>query len=371
MAAPRFHETKVSEIGAASSVIPHPAASSTEPLPSLRDYGLEIADWRTLKDQKSHLPFGVGRIITHLATFSDGSQNKVREVLASNRKFGSDFAYSTPLGTDLDGHNTYVAIQGAREGVDTYIFGPPEEPTSDQHLSHEAQAFSVAMQTIRTDKAEKGKESGTFMIGGYSMAGMKAPAQVHYMNKLGMWVPALNVIDPCLAEEVTWAETKKLMTKAYIGKELLEGHRAIFSRDEGDSLLHAAKRTAHMATSISIHPRYIRRHIRIGKEIWKGEAGTFPQYVPAGTVYAAHFFEDSRFNHFDVYTAAITAHPYGRVLQEAGLHLTAMRRTVIRNYIGQMVSTQKLVEKGAQPDAMAQILYLPLRPQRPTAALAA
>lgn len=356
MAAPHRVETPTSATSATPELAFQPeVVEYTEPA-GLKDYGLEIEDWIDLSDEPN-LPRGIGKMVTRHVLMKDGSRNTVLDIYAENKRFGAKFAYSTPLGTHVKGYNTYVGIQAARNGMDVRIFGAPQVLPTDPHLSHEAHAFAEVMRAADEDE---GIENSTFILGGYSMGGMKAPAAAHYLHRLGASVPLLDTIDPCLAEEVSFRETRKGMSRAYIAAELLEGAHALLERKEEDSLYKAMRRLGHMASSVSFHPHHLNKHIGIGKEIWRGEAGTFIQHVPEETAFVSHFFADSRFNHRDIYMPAIERLPHGHPVLQPGLHLTGMRLRVIEEYIGQIVRGQQMIEKGTAPDEIATVLAFPI-----------
>lgn len=357
MAAPHLPEISFSAESGAQGFQPE----IVEPAAGLADYGLEIDDWIDLHEA-TDLPRGIGRMVTRHVLLKNGSRNTVLDIYPERKRFGAKFAYTTPLGTHVRGYNTYVGIQAAREGMEVRIFGPPQVLPTDPHLSHEANAFAKVM--LAADQ-EEGIENSTYVLGGYSMGGMKAPAEAYYLHALGAAVPLLNTIDPCLAEEVSFGETRKGMSRKYLAAELREGAHALLERKEEDTFAKAIKRLLHMTNSVSFHPHHLNKHINIGKKIWQGEAGTFIAHVPEESVFIAHFFADSRFNHHEIYMPAISELPYGNPVLQPGLHLTGMRLRVIENYIGQIVQGQEMVEAGATPEKIAEVLAFPINNPTP------
>jgi hypothetical protein len=156
-------------------------------------------------------------------------------------------------------------------------------------------------------------------------------------------------------------ETGKEMTPGYLWRELREGANALTHHDNGDSLLRTGRRLGHLLGTIGFTPEYLLTHARITRDLWRGEAGTFIESVPEETVFIAHFLESSRFNHRSIYKAAIEQLPYGRTIWEPGLHLTPMKRPIIRAYVGKVVCGLELLEAGASQSDIADALDYPLQ----------
>lgn len=82
--------------------------------------GIEITDW---PDPALKYEEGVGQISTRDVPFRDGSVFRLRKVLPESQQWGISADLMTQLGTEVDGYNTYIALQLADEGVHSRLVG--------------------------------------------------------------------------------------------------------------------------------------------------------------------------------------------------------------------------------------------------------
>jgi len=299
---------------------------------------------------------GVEVVHTYLAHMSDNSQNVVRSILPKDRKFAPPVAYTTPLGTRVNGFNTYVGYEMAQHGMAVDIIGAPQHMSREAHLSHEAHNFAQIISHLQ----EIDQNESTPLIGGMSRGGMEALGIFTYMKRLGSPVMLAIVQDPCLADGLGIVKTSRDMTPDYVTKELREGAKGLLERTDDERLLSVAKHIVHLGKTMSFSPQYLRTHGRIGQELWKGQAGELAGSLPPEALIIMHFYKDSRFNHYRQFQELTADKPYVRTVLQDGLHLTMTRKSVTRAYVKQFVDGQNMLAAGKSPAEIAEALNYPL-----------
>lgn len=299
---------------------------------------------------------GVEVVHTYLAHMSDNSQNVVRSIVPKDRKFEPPVAYTTPLGTRVNGFNTYVGYEMAQHGMAVDIIGAPQHMGGEAHLSHEAHNFAQIISHMQ----EVEHSNSAPIIAGMSRGGMEALGIFTYMKRLGNPVMLAIVQDPCLANGLGIIKTSRDMTLEYVTRELAEGAKGILERSDEERLASVAKHIARLGKTMSFSPQYLRTHGRIGQELWKGQAGELAASLPPEALVIMHFYKGSRFNHYQQFQELTADKPYVRTVLQDGLHLTMTRKSVTRAYVKQFVTGQEMLIAGKSPAEIADTLNYPL-----------
>ena len=330
----------------------------TSPTPDL-PFDLQITKWDTKKPKFEQ---GIGKIVDTIVELSDTSRSDISRVIMrsiepEDQKYDVSADFMLPLGTRVNGLNTYIARKTAQAGMPTREIGTNQ--THNHTMQHDAQ---VTLMILRAADEELGNISapGKSIFHGYSKGDMMIPGIVGLAPLFDREIVASIGVDRCLADQLDYSHQDPRATGAYLLSELLEIPKVFAADVKNRSLPDALRFARHLLPTIGITPRYVMNTVDKWNTIKTGEAGTFSARLPQETVMAVHFMNRSRFNDREAYSAQLTGFKNIRVVEENGLHLSFVSRTAIANLIEDLVLVQEMHAGKSSATDLADALTRPL-----------
>jgi hypothetical protein len=318
-----------------------------------------ITDWQELSRKPEPAP-GVAEEVTSLVSMSNGARYIKRDVLALDSRYDSKIGLLTALGTRVTGFNTQNAEQIAACGSDVSIVGFNQAHNAPTSLSEDAAAAAQILAAERHNDGSVRAIPRPHILFGKSRGGMKAFGVSAYAPIYDLEVPVSIHEDPCLAQKTSLTETKEGLTPEDFFEELAEFGQYATQRLSGESRLQQLGRLAAMARTISPHPHYLRAQIHSGKALWTGEAGLFTPYISEDQIIACYFFNRNKLNHRDKYVQLLGHLPLARIVDEDVKHMALARPEVVTAGVDNIEYTQRLLQRGASKEEIADFLAHPL-----------
>ncbi len=331
--------------------------------PSL-PFSLEVSDWR---DLSSRYEKGIGTIETSLISVSDtsghfrqASKFIMRKIVPDAQRFETSVDMMPPLGTRVNGYNTYIARKLAQQGIHTRIVGTNQ--THGRSMLHDTQANLAILQAddLRHQLGGLSCSAGVSLDLGYSMGQMKAFAKQvlapHYERSI-----VLNKgIDPCVAQATGYGEllTKEMAAYFAADASLIPLNMYRNARDTG--MLSTAARSRHWMKSIALTPQFAGNTFDKWRTILTGEAGTFIPVAPKDTAIVVHSFNGSQLNHRDIFETQLADFPNARFVHEEGRHLSAVCSNAVGNLATDLAAALELIESGASRTDVVEASCRPL-----------
>ncbi len=318
-------------------------------------FELMIDDWRVLSEVR--VP-EVGRVKTTLVHFEDSSQVVLRKTIPDKPQSGISADFVPPLGTHVNGLNTYIARLLARRKLRSRIVG-----TNQAHgfsLLHDAQ---MTLEVLRSDDADglggQTCDADRSVLFGYSMGEMKNLGMLGLAPLFSREVVAAIGVDAAFAEKINYRDLLAHIPQVagYVVREALEIPPMVkqeFNRSR--SAMDAFRQLKLIGSTISPSPRYLSNLGDKWKVITTGETGTFLQHIPPETVMVLHFFDKSRFNDRAQYQARLSHLEFARFITEDGRHITGARPEVLEVVANKVALAARLADEGVSKSDLAEAL---------------
>ncbi|MDL2342047.1 MAG: hypothetical protein QFB87_03145 [Patescibacteria group bacterium] len=339
-------------------------ASSPASLP----FSLEVSDWQELPNRYD---VGVGLTETSLVTVADTDSNFrkpsrfiIRKIIPDTQRFATSVDMMPPLGTRVNGYNTYIARKLAQQGIHTRIVGTNQ--TKGYSMLHDTQA---TMAILRADDQRSflGAASctpNTSLDLGYSMGEMKAFAKQSLAPQFGWNIVMNKGIDPCVAEQLGY---NQLMTKEMLSYYLADAAlvpKNIFHNILETGLSQTVARSRRWMGTVSLAPCFASNTYDKWSTILTGEAGTFLKHAAKDTPVVLHSFDGSKLNHRDAFEAQLADFPNASFVHEKGRHLSAACASAVGNLVRSIGLSLELIESGASKRDIVEASSQPILPRR-------
>jgi len=314
-------------------------------------FDLQVTDWQDLSSRFSR---GVGLIETSLVTVSDNherfrapSRFILRKVLPETQQFATSVDMMPPLGTRVNGYNTDIARQIAKQGAHVRIVGTNQ--TRGRSMLHDTQAN---LEILKADD-ERSSFGGSCCAPnqsidlGYSMGAMKSFAKLVLAPMYGREVLLTKAIDPCVAQATGYGDIISREMAAYFLADaaLIPKNMIRNARDTG--VLKTMRRASHWSETVGFSPDFLGNTYDKWRTILTGEAGTFLPAAPIDSAVVMHSFNGSKMNDRDTFESQMFNFPNARFVHEDGRHLSAACATAIANLALDIALSLDLIESGA------------------------
>ncbi|HWT55792.1 MAG TPA: hypothetical protein VN031_02025 [Candidatus Microsaccharimonas sp.] len=319
----------------------------------------EVVDWSEPVIELNPYP-GVRSMLTTVFTLDTGAQHIKRDIMPSHQNYDTKVGMMTALATRVNGFNTLNALRIAAGGSEVSLVGFNQAAAFPSSLSADAEAATLLLGYTFNRREQLMNDDRAVVLEGKSRGAMGAFGISAYAAEYGLEVPVSFHQDPCLARQTGVRETLQKLTPLDLADEVLEFGHCIKERWDDESPIAYLKRLCTMAHTVGVTPNYLLAQIHSGKALWAGEAGSFVKHIPNEQVIIANFFNKNRLNHHDEFEAQIRQRPHGRIIGEKLRHMALMRREVVENGAQSVWTAQALLDIGAEPSTIADVLARPL-----------
>lgn len=336
--------------------------------PGQLPFAMQVSDWQELSTDYAR---GVGLIETSLVSvrdeyehFSTSSRFIMRKIIPETQRFATSVDMMPPLGTRVNGYNTYIARKLAHQGIHSRIVGTNQ--TRGHSLLHDAQANLVILKAD-DERSLLGAASCTPDASvdlGYSMGEMKAFAKQVLAPYFGRTVLLNKGIDPCVAEATGYADLLTKEMAVYFAADAALIPRNIVRNARETGLLSTAARSRHWLKTIGWSAEFAGTTYDKWRTILTGEAGTFIPAAPKDTAIVLHSFNGSQLNHRDVFESQLADFANVRFVHEDGRHLSAVCASAVANLATDMAVSLELIESGASKTDIVDASCQPLLRKR-------
>jgi hypothetical protein len=306
--------------------------------------------------------------------FSDGSRYTTRVTQPHKQLYDRPLSSRLPWCTDLNGlYGEYVDPLHARNGslsVRTSsqrrsllraATGAITGAFSESHLlSHYAYAHHVILNELE----EQGIADFSEVIeSGDSQAGMTNLAFQGLCAQFGRSAPYNDITDICRADKVTPTLDPRVIAATM--KYLL--------LDEPAELVSSAKKYSPeerriLARTAPADVRFWLHQLAVGHDLFSGVTGGFVDHVPGNSTTALRFFNGSRLNHAESFTARLSRLPGVHIYHEDGTHMSIADPDVQQTTIDRIDLAQELLSGGVLPHELdAALIVERVGPSRPSA----
>ena len=327
-------------------------------------FDLAVTDWQDLKSSYSK---DVGLTETSLVEVTDNDEGAVSRSLFIFRKIIPQYQQSAisvdmmpPLGTRVNGFNTYIARKLAQQGLHSRIVGTNQ--AKGHSMLHDTQAN---MAILRADDERNAGSVATCLPDtsldlGYSMGQMKAFAKQSLAPAFGWNIVYNKGIDPCVARLTGYRELLTREMAAYFIADGAIVPRNMCRQARAEGLQTTIGRAKHWMGTVSVAPCFALNTQDKWRTILTGEAGTFLPNAPTDTPIVLHTFDGSKLNHRDIFESQLSAFSDVRLVHERGRHLSAASPIVVGNIVSDIVSALKLIENGSSKSDLVETTSRPL-----------
>lgn len=315
-------------------------------------------EWPRLK---THILPNIARIARGTIHFEDGSRFDFRRVVPYKPKHGISVDFMTPLGTETDGFNLYVALKLAEAGIASRIIGTNKAP--GKGLAHDALAALVILhEDDEQQRRNPYYEPGRSVNYGYSMGLMKAFALHGQAALLNRTIDFGIGVDPGPANKIKYTPREALHFGLWMARLGVEASQIILESWQDTSLPQTVARAKNLLPTVSLRPTAAWNTVRKLHTIAGGEVSSYLHEVPDDTAMVLHFFKGNRrYNQADAYAAALGNHPYVHFVHEPGSHLAGARFRALDALVNKFAIGLELLEAGTKPGEICEALTYPLR----------
>lgn len=271
------------------------------------------------------------------------------------QNFHHTIVYTTPWLTDLDGFNTNIGLEFARNGFKAISLSPehPGLPEAVNHfknvlfnnqdnLSRDAHSYHQILNHFNEFKSVENLtiDSSNVILFGYSrgsMVGLGINALAKMYNRKIVYN---EFIDLCLEHSVRNMNIKPQTIFPNLIEEALSGLKELGHMNRQE--------LSHVLQTLPPNIPSFLEQITTGISLFRGETGKFIQDIPPDqNITSVTFFENSLFNQQKEWEYILKdSLKYIHIEKMKGYHLTGMNKEVLSRSIARLILFEKLQENN-------------------------
>lgn len=312
-----------------------------------------IQSWDELKSTQLK---DIGLVITSRVIMDDGSRFIYRQISPKTQKSDISVDFSPPLGTKVNGYNTYMAIQIVKAGIPTRIIGTDQ--THGHNLRHASKATHLILN--EADNISSLSSPGESIMIGYSMGAMKAMGMLSLASQYNRNIPFTLGLDPCLAKAMNYNEHNPFELAIYLAKETQELGKIMLNDIIEENPIQFLKRTKYYLESIEVSPQFITNIWDKWKTLCSGETGVLASEVPIDASMVLHFFNRSIFNNQESFKDIFSSHPNIKLIGEDAYHISGGNHHIVDRVVDKLKLAEKLISEKVNPTDLVDCLSSPI-----------